>query len=82
MALCDAAIGAKVETGLGTPVSEDSSIVGRESSMFATVTRHLQAHTEAIAAQMQIAAAQHLPPLKAFSGEGKQIEEGGFKRWI
>ena len=53
-----------------------------ESLLVATMTRLLEAHTEAIAAQTQATAAQHLPPLKAFTGEGKQMEEDGFERWI
>ena len=44
------------------------------------MTRLLEAHTEAIAAQTQATAAQHLPPLKAFTDEGKQMEEDGFER--
>ncbi len=46
------------------------------------MTRLLEAHTDAIAAQTEATAAQHLPPLKAFTGEGKQVEEDGFERWI
>jgi len=42
----------------------------------------LKAHTEAIVAQMQTAAAQHLPPLKLYTGERKQIEEHRFDRWL
>lgn len=53
-----------------------------ESFLVATMTRLLEAHTDAIAAQTQATAAQHLPPLKAFTGEGKQVEEDGFERWI
>jgi len=41
----------------------------------ATVTRLLHAQTEALAAQTRVTAAQHLPPLKPFSGEGKPTEE-------
>ena len=50
--------------------------------MLATMTRLLQAQTEALAAQTRVAAAQHLPPLKPFSGEGKITEEDSFYRWI
>ena len=46
------------------------------------MTTLLKAHTEAIAAQTKATAAQHLPPLKAFTGEGKQVEVDGFERWI
>ena len=53
-----------------------------ESLLVDTMTRFLKAHTEAIAAQTQATAAQHLPPLKAYTGEGKQVEEDGFERWI
>ena len=57
-------------------------LTGGESLLVATMTTLLKAHTEAIAAQTQATAAQHLPPLKAFTGEGKQVEEDGFERWI
>ena len=46
------------------------------------MARLLKAHTEAIAAQTQATAAQHLPPLKSYTGKGKQVEEDGFDHWI
>ena len=58
------------------------STAGGESLLVDTMTRLLQAHTEAIAAQTQATAAQHLPPLKAYTGEGKQAEADGFDCWI
>ena len=69
----------------GVMASEDDgavSVAERESSLLATMARLLQAHTEAIAAQTQATAAQHLPPLKPYRGEGKQVEEDGFGRWL
>ena len=53
-----------------------------ESEVLATVTRLLQAHTEALAAQTRATAAQHLPSLKPFTGEGKLTEEDSFERWL
>ena len=53
-----------------------------ETSLVATMKQLLMAHTEAIAAQTQATAAQHLPPLKPYTGEGKQVEEDGCERWI
>ena len=68
-------VSAGTSTGIG-PVEEGSH------SLVVTMSRLLKAHTEAIAAQTQAAAAQHLPPLKPYSGEGKQIEDDGLDRWL
>ena len=53
-----------------------------ESTVLLAVSRLLQLQTEALAAQTVATTAQHLPPLKLFSGEAKQTEEDGFKRWL
>lgn len=42
----------------------------------------LQAQTEAMAAQAQATAAQHLPALASYTGEGKQAVDDGFKHWL
>jgi len=68
-----------------TPVLEASSpnvAGGDPSSLVETMTQLLKAHTEAIAAQTQATAAHNLPPLKPYTGEGKQVEEEGFDRWL
>lgn len=39
------------------------------------MSRLLKAQTDALSAQTQATAAQHLPPLKSFSGEGGQLRE-------
>ena len=58
-------------------------MLSRDPTSFTeTITRLLKTYTKAIAAQTQETAAQHLPPLKPYTGEGKQIEEDGFDRWI
>ena len=67
-----------VTAGTGTP---DHAEEGSQS-LVATMSQLLKAHTEAIAAQTQAATAQHLPPLKPYTGEGKQIEEDGVDRWL
>ena len=41
----------------------------------------IKAQTEALAAQTQAAAAQHLPSLKAFTGEGK-LTNTDSERWL
>jgi len=46
-------------------------------SVLATVSRLLQAQTEALAAQTRVAAAQHLLPLKPFTGEGMRALSSG-----
>ena len=66
-----------------TPVVPPGPVLAvGESLLVDPMTRFLKAHTEAIAAQTQATAAQHLPPLKAYTGQGKQVEEDGFERWI
>lgn len=55
---------------------------GEMSGMITTMTRLLQAQTEALEAQARAATTQHLPPLKPFSGEGKIMEEDSFERWV
>ena len=65
----------------------EGEIAGTESGggsgdgpgVLATMTRLLQ---ETLAAQTRVAAAQHLPPLKPFSGEGKITEDDSFEQWI
>ena len=37
---------------------------------------------EAPAVQAQAATVQNLPPLKVLTGEGKQINEDNFKKWL
>ena len=65
-------------------VESASSLVSTDSdtSLMATMAKLLQAQTEAIAAQTQAAAAQHLPPLKSFTGENMEVEEKTFDRWL
>ena len=46
------------------------------------MTKFLKAQTEVIAAQAQVAATQHLPPLKLFTGEDMDAEEKTFDRWF
>lgn len=57
-----------------------SSIAGPpESTILAQL---IKAQTEALAAQTQAAAAQHLPPLKTFTGEGRLSDADSFERWL
>ena len=62
-------------TATGSTDARSSTMAGSgerdESGVLATVTRLLQAQTEALAAHTMAMAAQHLPPLKPFTGEGK-----------
>ena len=70
----------------GTPMlsdSSESSSAPDESGMLATMSRLIQAQTEALAAQTRAAATQHLPPLKPFTGEGIGMDDGNsFEKWI
>ena len=60
------------------------SMGGRPSdaSLMETVTRLIQAQTEAMTAQAKAVALHHLPTLPCFTGEGTETQEGGFERWI
>ena len=42
----------------------------------------LKANTEAITAQTQGTAAKHLPSVKPYNDEGRQVEEDGCEGWI
>jgi len=65
-----------VTGGMMSSEAEDAS------GVLATVSRLLQAQTEALAAQTRATTAQHLPPLKSFTGEGKVTEDDSFERWL
>ena len=53
-----------------------SGVLSGDPTLFAkTMTRRLKAHTEAIAAQTQVAAAQHLPPLKHTLVKGSRLRK-------
>ena len=66
----------------GDSVPIESGTETDSTTLVATMTRLLQAQTEAIASQTQATAAQHLPPLETFTGEGMETEEKTFDRWI
>ena len=66
----------------GDSVPIESGTETDPTTLVATMTRLLQAQTEAIAALTQATAAQHLPPLETFTGEGMETEEKTFDRWI
>lgn len=42
----------------------------------------MKAQTDMMAAQTRVMAAQSLPPLPHFSGEGNLVKEDSFKHWI
>ena len=46
------------------------------------VTWLLHAQTEALAALTRVTAAQSLPPLQPFTGEGKLAEEYSVEQWL
>ena len=50
--------------------------------MMETMTTFLQAQAEAMAAHARATAAQQLPALPPYTGEGKQAADDGFERWI
>lgn len=66
-----------------TAEMKESATETKESAgLLATMAKLLKAQTDAIEAQTQVAASQHLPPLRSFTGEGIQTEEKTFERWL
>lgn len=53
---------------LPTPAGDRHDVVG-------TMTRLVQAQTRAVALQQ-------LPPLRSFTGEGKDVLDNGFEQWL
>ena len=51
-------------------------------AMVEMMTTFLQAQAEAMAAHAHATAAQQLPALPFYTGEGKQAADDGFERWI
>ena len=47
-----------------------------------SVTRLLQAQTDAITAQAKATAVQSLPALPHYTGEGTDVTDDGFDKWI
>ena len=54
----------------------------RSTAMVETMNTFLQAQAEAMAAHARATAAQQLPALPLYTGEGKQAADDGFERWI
>jgi len=67
----------KMELTLPTSATASTS-----EATIATMAQLIRAQTEALAAQIQAAAVQHLPPLKTFTGEGKLTDTDSFERWL
>ena len=51
-------------------------------TLMQTMTKLLQAQTQAMAAQALATAVHHLPPLPLYTGEKEQAEDEGFDRWL
>ena len=52
------------------------------SAVLRAMTELLQKHTEAVAAQTRAVSIQSLPRLPVFTGEGEQVKDDGFERWL
>ena len=65
-------------TGTSTGDAPRSAATG----MVETMTTFLQTQAEAMAAHARATAAQQLPALPLYTGEGKQAADDGFERWI
>ena len=67
------------------PTQSDSDADGGSTeppTLMQTMTKLLQAQTQAMAAQALATAVHHLPPLLLYTGEKEQAEDEGFDRWL
>ena len=65
-----------------TESATESSSEASHSVLLEKVTRLLQAQTEAMTAQAQAAAVQHLPAFHCYTGEDDQTDDEVFNRWL
>ena len=63
---------------MSTPVVSSSST----DSVVETMTRLLQAQADVMADQAKAATVQHLPALPCFTGEGDDVTDDGFDKWL
>ena len=77
--------------GSGVVVESEGAVASEERreaeprdqvELLQSVTQLLQAQTQAMVAQAQATAAQYLPPLSCYTGEGSDVADDGFDRWI
>ena len=72
-----------ISAATGVAESSVPAIVPADSSELAQyMAKFIQAHTDMMAAQTKAMAAQSLPPLVHFSGEGSLVGEESFERWL
>ena len=67
------------------PTQSDSDADGGSTeppTLMQTMTKLLQAQTQAMAAQALATAVHHLPPLALYTGEKEQAEDEGFDHWL
>ena len=70
---------------LTDPNQSDSDADGGTTeppTLMQTMTKLLQAQTQAMAVQALGTAVHHLPPLPLYTGEKEQAEDEGFDRWL
>ena len=63
--------------GVAVPSTSTSS-----TDVVATMARLLQAQTDAMTAQAKAAAVQNLPSLPCYTGEGTDVVDDGYDKWI
>ena len=68
--------------GSRLPSGGGSMEMASNAEMLQSVTRLLEVQRLMMAAQVQAMAANSVPPLRKFSGEDVNTEEGSFDRWI
>ena len=63
-------------------LTESATPTESSSGVMETVTRLLKAQADAMAAQAKAVAVQHLPAFACYTGEGSDIVDDGFDRWV
>ena len=72
---------ATTESVVATP-SKPEVVSGANSELVQSMTKFMQVQTDMMAAQAKAMAAQNLPPLVHFSGEGSLVGDESFDRWL
>ena len=67
--------------GTGLPITPHAATASITDPVVHSIT-HLQAQTEAMVAQAKAIAVQSLPALPCFTGEGSDITDDEFEKWL
>ena len=69
-------------SGTTTPSVISVPSVAHPTGVMEAMTRLMQVQAEAMAAQAKATVVQHLPPLSRFTGEGTDIADDAFDKWV